>query len=192
MLINKKAKIATEILLMMVLVVITSAVVLILVQYGIITVKADVSTEPVLNTEFIPLGRSGYLAIKEFQFCNFVDENFNCFSEQNEFLRIEDVYVRFVVESSVYNGEVMLVRNYRVKDPLGNVILELDQRNNYDFEMKSSKKAEPIVFADYFILGGNAPLGEYTMEIIVENTLLDKKVVLTKKFDVVEMEFFGE
>ncbi|MEW5896950.1 MAG: hypothetical protein AB1668_04615 [Nanoarchaeota archaeon] len=188
-LINKdhKAKLAIGILILMVIVVMTSFVILLLVQSGIFVVKADVSTEPMLNAEFLPMGRGGNIALKEFAFCNFVDDKFNCLNVQSEFNKEENIYLRFVVESTVNNGEIMVVHNYRVKSPSGKTILEAEQKDDFTFEMKSSKKAEPIVFSEYFNLGGAAELelGEYSLELIVKNPLLDKEVTLTKEFKVV-------
>ena len=73
---NKRGKVITEILVMMIVIMLTSAIILFLVQSGLITVKAEGEQAPVLNTEFIPLGREGYLAVKDFKFCIYVDENY--------------------------------------------------------------------------------------------------------------------
>ena len=184
----KEGKIAMEILVLMIVVVVTSAAILVLVQTGVITVKEAVSQPSVLNVEFLPLGRVGSLAVSEFNFCNFVDEGFNCLDKQDEFLPTENVYVRFVVESSTFNGEVLLVRNYRIRDPSGEVVLEVNQENDYNFEVASRKKVEPIVFADFFIMGEDAEPGKYTLDVLVANPLLDKRVTLSKKFTLVEEE----
>ena len=45
-----------QLLGLLITVVLTSAGILLMVQAGIITVRAE-STEPILNTEFIPMGR---------------------------------------------------------------------------------------------------------------------------------------
>mgnify|MGYP005672969413 CR=1 FL=1 len=68
---NNKGKVIVELLVMLVVIVITSALILYLVQSGTISVKAENNQVSILNTEFIPMGREGYLAIKDFKFCNF-------------------------------------------------------------------------------------------------------------------------
>ncbi|SRR3989344_43740 len=183
---NAHGKLALEILIILVVMVFTSALILVLVKSGVIDVKSDVAAEPVLNAEFLPLGRMGNVAITDFEFCSFVDEEFNCLNVQDEFKRDGNVYVRFIVESSTYQGDILLLRNYQIKDPAGEIVLQVDQRNRYTFEVQGGEESERIVFADFFTLDEDAPPGEYTLDIIVENTLLDKKVILSKKFMVVE------
>ena len=179
---SKKGKIEIEAFIVLITMVFTSAIILLLVYSGTITVKEDVSAEPVLNTEFLPVGREGFLAVKEFSFCSYVDENLNCLSQQQEFSALENVYVRFVIESSTFGSQVMLSRNYRISNPLGKVVLEAEQKNAYNFELSSVKKTENIIFADFFVMGAEAMPGEYTLDVIMENPLLGKKVTVTKKF----------
>ncbi len=178
----KSGKIDLEILLLMIVIVVTSAAILFLVSSGLIQVKGNVQAEPILNAEFIPLGKPGYLALGKFEFCSFVDENFECLEEKNQFEPSEDVFVRFVVESSTYNGEVALVRNYQITNPLGEIVFEADQKNNYFFEINSPREYEPVVFADYFVLGADAVPGEYTLKVIIKNPLLEKEITVKKKF----------
>ena len=122
-----------EILIFLIVVVLTSAVVLFLVQSGIVTVKADGEEVPILNAEFIPVGREGYVAIKEFQFCDMVDELYNCLGEKNTFQIGGEVHFRFVIESSTWNGEVMLVENYKLKSPTGEILLDVDEEDIKSF-----------------------------------------------------------
>jgi hypothetical protein len=179
---NKKGGIAIEVLVMLVVVVITSAVIFFLVSKGIVSVKADVNREPLLNTEFVPVGREGSLAIKEFSFCDFVGENYQCVGKGNDFPVSDDIYFVFVVEVSPYNGQVMLVENYRLKDPSGRLLLDVDEKNNFNFEIKSNKQKELIAFKDYFILSPDAELGEYTLELVMENPLIDRRATIVKTF----------
>src|SRR3989344_3324579 len=113
-----------EVLVLMIVVVLTSGVILLLVNTGIITVKAQ-SNEPILNTEFIPLGREGSLVIKEFKFCENVDESYNCINEKNSFNLGDEVHFVFKVESSTYNRDILLVENYQLVDPAGKVLLNV-------------------------------------------------------------------
>lgn len=187
---NKSGKVITEILVMMVVIVLTSAIILFLVQSGLITVKAEGEQPQVLNTEFIPLGREGSLAVKDFKFCVYVDENYNCLSEKDGlkegFFLGDEVHFFFVVESTTANGEIMLIENYRIKDPSGKVLIDIDAKNNYHFEMSSKDKQETVSFKDYFTLADNSESGEYTLELILENPLLNKKTTLIKPFKVEE------
>lgn len=171
-----------EIIVMMILVVLTSAVILFLIQSGIITVKADAEDVQLLNANFIPYTREGSLLVKEFQFCSFVDESYLCLSPQDSFPSGEAVHFRFVVESSTYQGEIMLVENYRLKGPDGKVLLDVEEEANFYYEMKSKENMESIKFKDYFFMADYLAKGEYTLELIIENPYLNKKVNMVKRF----------
>ena len=183
---HKRGRIEIEAFIVLITVVLTSAVILLLVKSGTIEVRGEVVTEPVLNAEFLPVGREGFLAVRDFAFCNYVDANLNCVGRQDKFGKTENVYVWFEVESSVYNNQIMAARNYRIRDPSGKVILEADNKNVYDFELNSNKDTERVIFADYFVMGENAEAGEYTLDVIVGSSLLGKKLTLSKKFMIVE------
>lgn len=177
--INKKASI-TEFMVLLIMIVLTSATVLFLVKSGIVSVRADAADVPILDAEFIPVGREGYLAIKEFQFCEDVDEQYNCINEKDSFNIGEEVHFRFVVESSTANGEVMLVENYRIKSPDGLILLDVNEQNSYNFNIHSKSKQELISFKDFFIVNPGSDHGQYTLELIIENPLLSKKTTLVK------------
>jgi hypothetical protein len=179
---NNKANAMLETMMLLVAVVVTSGVVLLLVNTGILEVRAQEVQPDVLNTEFIPLGRDGYLVLKEFKFCQYVDSSFACVNEGNFFVRGSDIYVLFLMESSPYNGEVMLVRNYQIRGPDGSVVLSLDEKNNYNFEQFSDKDKQSVAFADYFGTDGTDKVGEYTLDMVIENPLLNKKLTVNKKF----------
>ncbi len=183
---RKRGRIEIEVFMVLITVVLTSAVILLLVKSGTIKVKDEVIAQPILNAEFLPTGKEGFLVVKEVRFCSYVDENLNCVSEQERFGKTENVYVWFTIESTVLNGQVIAARNYRIRNPAGMVVLQADNKNSYDFQLDSAKKTEPVVFADYFVMGEEAASGEYTLEIMVENPLLGKQVTLTKKFMVGE------
>lgn len=181
---NRKARIEIEVLVVLITIVLTSAVILFLVKSGTIEVRDDVTTQPVLNAEFLPVGKQGFLAIKDIQFCSSVDEDLNCVEERADFSPAEKVYVRFVVESSVSNGEVLLLRNYRILNPVGEVVLQAEQRNSYNLELNSERETENIIFADFFQMGDDAIPGEYVLDVIMANPLLDRTVTLSKKFEI--------
>ncbi|HLD40031.1 MAG TPA: hypothetical protein VJB13_02725 [Candidatus Nanoarchaeia archaeon] len=183
---NRKGRIEVEVFVVLITIVITSAIILLLVKSGTLKVKDDVMPEPVLNAEFLPVGKEGSIAVKDVALCNYVDESLNCLSRQSEFGNTEPVYVWFVVESNVNDGQIMLLRNHKITNPRGEVVLQNEQKNAYNFELESNKNTEEVVFADFFVMGEDALPGEYTLDVVLENPLLDKKVTLTKKFTIVE------
>jgi len=186
---NTNGKVATEILVMLVVVVITSAIILLLIQSGIITVKAENEQVPLLNTEFIPMGRDGYLTIKDFKFCDFVDDNYNCIGEKNHFFLGSEIHFVFVVDSATYNGDIILVENYQIKDPQGGVLFDTKYGDNFNFEMSSTNNNELISFKDSFVVGSKLLAGKYTLELFVENPLLVKETTLVENFKMIEEVF---
>ena len=187
----KKGKVAIELLIMLVTIVVTSAIIFMLVQADIIKVKPGNSEVSILNSEFIPMGREGYLTIKDFKFCDYVDPGYNCISEGNTFNLGSEVHFLFIVESSTYNGEIMLVENYRIKSPTGEILLEVDEKNNFNFDFNSEETKELITFKDFFVVGEELTEGEYTLELFIENPLLVKKTTLVKKFQMESVNFEG-
>lgn len=179
---NKKASAMIEVMILLVTIVLTSGVVLLLVNSGILTVRAD--SEPLLNTEFIPLGRTGSLVITEFDFCSSIIE-YDC-SPSEVFKLGDEVHFKFIVESSTYNGDVSIVENYRVKSPEGKVLLDVDLKDNYYFDVKSNKELEKITFKDYFVVGSELPNGVYTLELVIQNPLIDKRATLAREFVMTE------
>ena len=171
-----------EVFVVLITMVFTSAIILLLIYSGTITVKEEVSSEPILNAEFLPAGREGVLAIKDFEFCSYVDEQYGCQNSQEAFLAGEEIHFRFLVQSSIFNGQIALIENYLLKDPQGNVILEVDGGNEILVETASSNQEEFLFFRDYFVIHPGSPEGEYTLELELENTLLQKKTTAVNKF----------
>jgi len=184
---KKKGAIAIEILIMLVTVVITSAIIFLLIQGGVLKVKSSNAEVNVLNTDFIPMGREGFLAITNFDFCDYIDDNYQCIGQGEDFALGSAVYFRFIVESSTYNGDVRLVKNYRVKDSTGKVLLDVDEKNDFHFDLKSSEKKESITFKDYFYVADTLEEGMYTLELVISNPLLDKKTTLTKTIQMIRI-----
>ncbi len=178
----KQGKIEIEVFIVLITMVFTSAMILLLVYSGTIEVKEGVSSEPVLNAEFLPAGREGVLAIKDFDFCSYVDEQYGCQNPQEAFLAGEEIHFRFLVQSSTFNGQIALIENYLLKDPLGNIILEVDGSSDVPVEATSSNPEEFLFFRDYFVIHPGSPEGEYTLELELENTLLLKKITAVEKF----------
>ncbi len=169
-----------ELLVLFVVVILTSGVLLLLVHTGVITVKAQEDV-PVLNTEFIPLSREGALVVKDFSFCRSV-EGTNCLNPAGYFVPGEEIHFTYTVETSATEGQVMLVQNYRVKDPSGVPFIEARQEDNYYMEKNDAGDTEEISLADYFIIHPGSEEGEYTVELVLENPLLNKKVTVSRTF----------
>ena len=184
----KQGKIATEILMVMITIVITSSIIFLLIQAGTIEVQGSSSGTSLLNANFLPMGRVGNVVIKDFVFCSYIDEEYNCLGESNEFYLGEEAYFRFVVETSTFNGQIMLVKNYRIKDANGKVLLEVDEKNNFNYDLQSEETLEAVTFKDYFFVGEELEYGKYTLELIIRNPLLDKMSTLSQDFMLVEEE----
>ena len=182
----KQGKLAIEILALLILVVFTSATILVLITTGVISVNADSQQQSVLNADFIPSGRSGSLVIKEFNFCTFIDESYNCVGETNQFQLGQEVHFLFAVESSTFQGQIMIVENYRIKDPAGNVILDVNQKDNFNFDTSSKETKELITIKDFFTVNSGSDLGEYTLGLVLENPLLNKQTTLSQTFLITE------
>jgi len=179
---NKSGGIVTQILIMLIVVVATSATVLILIQTGVLTVRADADTN-ILDSSFLPYAKEGHLLIKNFQFCTDIDARYQCLEPKDTFKIGEKVYFLVDLESSVTDGAVKLVKNYRIRGPDGKVMLEANAKNTLNFETKSVKEKERIKLKDYFIPVGKLPTGEYTIELTINNILIEQKVQLSETFE---------
>jgi hypothetical protein len=180
---NKKGKIATEILIMLVTIVITSAIIFLLVQADVLQVKDSNSDVSVLNTEFIPMGREGVLNLREFSFCSYIDEEFNCVDPSAKFYLGGEVFFTYIVETGSYNGDIQLVKSYRIVGPLGNTLLDVNDHEDFYFDSVDSEDVEFIAFQDNFFMGEALEPGQYTLELFIDNQLLSKKTKIVKTFE---------
>ena len=169
-----------QLLILLIVVALTSGIVLFLVQSGILEVSAETDVS-ILDTEFIPLQREGYLSLREFNFCNSASIQSQC-TPQGSFTFGEEIHFQFVVESSTYNGEIIVVENYMILGPQGELLLDVDEENNFHFDVKSNKEKEVVTFKDYFVLRPDLPEGTYTLELVLENPLINKKVRSVQQF----------
>ena len=181
---NTKGTGMIELLVFLIVVVVTSAAILLLVKFNVLALKTDSVQEPVLNTEFIPYAREGTLVVKDFSFCRSVDDAYTCLGAGAVFTFDQPVYYRFGVESSTYNGEIKVIKNYRIRGPSNDVLLEVGNDQQYQFDVSSTHDRETALFKDYFVIPSGLPAGEYTLELVVENPLLTKTATLTQKFSV--------
>ncbi len=179
---NSKAASVTELIVLLIIIVVTSATILLLVKFNVLTLKADGGQEPVLNAEFIPYAREGTLVVKEFSFCRSVDDAYNCLGGGAVFIFDELVYYRFGVESSTFNGDIKIVKNYRIRGPAGDILLDVGNDQQYEFNTLSKNDKETVLFKDYFVIPSGLPAGEYTLELVVENPLLTKTTTMVQKF----------
>lgn len=179
---NKKGGMAITILVLLVVVVLTSATILLLIQYGVLNPSNEGFQEPILNADFLPFGREGAVVVKAFSFCSYVDDKYDCLEPRNSFDVGERVYFRFTVETSPYSGDIVLIQNYRLLGPRGNVILEADEKDSYHFNLQSEKGSEDIYFRDFIITEESDEPGLYTFELLLTNSVLDKSVKVVEEF----------
>ena len=186
MMMNKKGEFAKEALLMLVTIVITSALVFSLVQFGLVNVDEQASNDDFLNTEFVPYNRGGELTIRDFRFCSKTNAASGCVIEQNIFQLGEEVHFFFDAATTVYGGDLVLAENYRLINPSGKVLLEINENEDFVFEKRSAESREAIHFTDFFYLGENELVGVYTIELVVRNPITSKEATLTKQFTAVQ------
>lgn len=177
--INKKGM-AIEILVFLIMLVLMSALILFLVKFGIVSVKQN--NQQLLDTEFLPLGRPGALIIKNIQFCSFVDAKLQCLESKENFRIGEKIYFQIAAESSTSDGAIKIVENYRIHGPDGTLFLDAESSSNYHLEIASPEQVVPILLSDFFIVNPGAPQGKYTISVIIENPLLNKKTTVSKAF----------
>jgi len=179
----RKGSIAMELLLMLITIVITSAIIFTLVRADVIHVKPQTEEVSLLDTEFLPYPADNVLVVKDFQFCTAVAEDYSCQNPTTSFQKPSTVFFRFLAESSSVNGQVSYLENYLVKDPSGKVVLDVRDKA-LQFEQNTSESTAKTYFKDYLLLENTDPVGKYTLEIVLENPLLGKKVTVAKEFEV--------
>jgi len=170
----KKGNLTVQILVLLIVIVFTSATMLLLLKLGVISPSG--SEAELLNTEFIPVAREGKLEVNDFQFCAFIDENKNCISPRERFEVGSTVYFRFVAKSSPANGVLNLVENYRLERGDGLMVLEAQDKDNFYYSLDSDKEEEEIIFTDYFTVGEDVPDGEYILHLILSNPVAGRQV----------------
>ncbi len=178
---NNKAYATLEIFIVLVAIVLTSALILFLVKEGVLTVNSN-TDQQILNAEFIPYERQGSLAIKDFSFCAYVNEQYQCLEPQTTFTLGDDAYFRFTIDTTPYYGDVIIIENYRILSAAGKLMLDVDLKKNFQYDAQSQEKIESIFFKDYFSIGKGIPNGQYTLELNIENPLLNKQATLKKPF----------
>lgn len=188
---SKKGGLAIESLVLLVTVLFTSAAVFYLVQSGIVSVEGSSDTyaaqDMFLNVEFLPIAKGGTLAIQEFSLCYDEDVNFDklsCKEDRELFFPGDEIHFTYQVISSSYLGTISLTENYRLLGPNGEIILDVAAVNDIEYEAIADENVEAVKFRDYFVLGEDEPVGEYTLELIITNTLINKEAILRKKITV--------
>jgi len=171
---TKKGNLTVQILVLLIVIVFTSATMLLLLKLDVINPSG--SQEELLNTEFIPVAREGNLEISNFQFCAFIDANKNCVSPRNRFDVGSEVHFRFVAKSSPVNGVLNLVENYRLERGDGLLVLEAQDKDNFYYSLDSTKAEEEIIFTDSFTTGADVQDGQYTLHLILSNPVAGKVV----------------
>ncbi len=193
MALGNKGGLAIESLVLLVVVLFTSAAVFYLVQIGVVSVEGSdsVSSESAalqdqfLNVEFLPIAKGGTLALQEFTLCysdDMYSEGISCSEERELFFPDGEVHFTYEVISSSYLGEIELTENYRLIGPDDEVILDVSEVSDIEYEASADEEVELVYFHDYFFLGDDVEPGEYTLELIITNTLINKEAVLYKEF----------
>ena len=189
--VGNKGGLAIESLALLVTVLITSAAVFYLVQSGIVTVEGSGNgagsaslQDQFLNVEFFPIAQGGTLAIQDFTLCYEDDVNHNsllCDQERELFFVGDQVHFSFQVISSSYLGSIELFENYQLLGPGGDILLDVNAKEDFEFEADADESVEGVFFHDYFILDDSDPVGVYTLELVITNPLIGKEVVLRKE-----------
>ena len=187
--IGRKGGFAIESLAALVLVVFTAAVVFFLVSSGVVAVEgsegasnAPTGSESLLNTQFIPVSQGGTLVAKDMVFCveKNVDQVCDKAYEREVFYLGEEVHFSFEVVTSAQYGKVELRENYQIYGPDGSLLLSVDDSDDVIYKADTSETLEQVFFHDYFILGYDSPIGDYTLELVMTNPLVNKEAVIRK------------
>ena len=184
----KKGAVVIQILIVLVVIVLTSGIILLLISQEVIKVSESGDKE-ILDAEFVPVGgASGVLTIKDFSFCSWVDETQDCTKPRNVFYSGEYVFFRFVVQSTTYNGQIILIEDYEIISSEGKVLLSVNDKEDYIFDKSSVEKTEDIIFIDFFNINEISPAGVYTLKLIVKNPLIDKTTILNQEFEIYDYQ----
>ena len=97
--------------------------------------------------------------------CDTIIDGRVCEGEENYFEVGREFNLLFLVESSVVEGKVQLVRNYIIKDPSGNIILSDKREDSYNFEVFKKR----IYFTDEFSTTEMAESGKYTINKVLKD-----------------------
>jgi hypothetical protein len=180
---QERSAVPFDILLFLAIVVITSAVLLSLLHFGILTLQ-DRADADLLNTEFIPFERDGTMIISKFEFCSEVDSTYTCINPKDVFRFGEQIHFRVLVRSDPVNSIIRLEENYRIIGPQSQIFLEVGDRDAFLFEKAAEGDAELVAIADSFTIDSTLPTREYTLELFIENPLLNKKTTISRTFTV--------
>jgi len=184
MVMGKKGGLAIESLAALVLVVFTSATVFFLVSSGMVAVEGSTGdsgasgSESLLNVEFIPVSSGGVLVTQNLKFCGLEELDGVCTVDRDVFYLGEEVHFSFEVVSSAMNGRIELLENYQVYGPDGSLLLSVDDSDDVLYEARTEESLETVHFHDYFILGDESPIGDYTLELVMKNPLVSKESAL--------------
>ena len=181
---QERSAVPFDILLLLAIVVITSAVLLSLLHFGILTLQ-NRPEAPLLNTEFIPFERDGTMVISKFEFCSEVDSTYACLNPKDVFRFGEQIHFRVLVRSDPVDSIIRLEENYRIIGPQGQIFLEVGDREAFLFEKAAEGDAELVAIADSFTIDSDLPPGQYTLDLFVKNPLLYKTTTISRTFTVI-------
>ncbi len=141
---------------------------------------------------------SGYnpkLEIKNFRFCYDAQAKEGCEEEVNSFFPGEEVFFFFEVKAETLNGSLQLIENYKLIDYNGAVLINNDQEYDKFYEMESNNSEELVYYYDSIKLTEEQELGNYSIELFIENGLTGDKATTKKSFEVFDLfeePFFEE
>jgi hypothetical protein len=179
---NKKAGITTQVIAILIVVVFTSALILYLINSGIITPKEQNEVD-VLNTRFLYQRESGELKVNFIKACELVSPDFECINERTDFKFNEQIHFLISVESPSHNGKINLVENYEVKNPTKQVVLSANPKDNFYFEKEVITQSDTILFKDFFVIN-DGESGEYVANFIIQNPMINKHVGVAKSINI--------
>jgi len=184
---NKKAQVVT-VLIFLIALVFLSAIILGLLSTGILKTKEG-PEEPILNTQFLPMGENVNLAVNELKFCKRIDQELNCIEEGNLYERGQTVYLSVLVFTSSLDSSAGITRQYQITSPSGEILLSFDQSEPSPISQQILGRGL-VIFTDYFITPLDAELGEYQLELLIVDN--NREITEIKEFTLIINENFEE
>jgi hypothetical protein len=175
-----------QIIIVLIVVVFTSALILFLIKTDIISPKEQ-SDVDVLNSQFLYARESGELKVNFIKTCEQVTNNFECINEKSDFIFGDEIHFLLAIESPAYNGKINLVENYEVKNPNKQLILAADPKDNYYFEKEVITPIDYIYFNDFVTINSGED-GEYVATFMVKNEQLGKEIGASISFNIKSLD----
>lgn len=180
---NKKGNLKSALIILGV-VILLFGLVFALINFGYIEFVGDPEQDFISTNVNSNSGYNSNLEIKNFRFCYGSQAEEGCEDEENSFFPGEEVFFFFEVEAKTVNGSVKLIKNYALTDYNGVTLIERDPSYDEIYEAISDKEEELVYYYDSIKLGEEQSFGDYTLELIILNSLTGDEVVMTRTFEV--------